>query len=57
MKDILTGWQRGWGSGEECCRRLVEVICSKSEGQVQVISKVVVFERVGIGGRLSVGVG
>ena len=50
MKDILTGWQKGWDSGEGCCKKLVEVICSKSEGQVQVIGNEIVFEQVGVWG-------
>ena len=57
MKDILTGWQRGWGPGEGGHRKLVEVIYSKSEGQVQVIGNEVVFERVEVGEMPSEGVG
>ena len=57
MKDILTGWQRGWGTGEGSRRKLVETICSKSEGRVRVVGNEIVFERVGVGGRPSEGVG
>ena len=32
MSDMLSGWQKGWEVGEGCRRKLVEVICSKSEG-------------------------
>ena len=57
LVDILSGWQKGWGPQRGCRWKLVEVICERSEERVQVGSGEVGFVRVGVGGRVAVGVG
>ena len=57
LVDLMSGWQKEWGSQGGHHWKLVEMICERSEGRIQVEGGEVVFGRVGVGGREWVGVG